>query len=286
MSKDSSSVSKIMNCFTTKQFILLFVLTFMSVIILFPYAVTLLLSSKSYPQIVAGFWKLPNPIMWGNYTFGLKIIAPYIVNSVITSVLVVAFTFIIGTFCAHSITRINFKGGSMIFTVILALFVIPGVLTLPTQYRVMTGLGLVNSYSSLIVIIVVKNLLFAIFTFKIFFEQLPQALFDSAKIDGAGELSIIKNIVVPLSLPVFSTVGIMTLLSSWNEFIWPLLLVKDASLRTIPLGLFLAKVEYNLGFQLGKYIAANLVATLPLLIVFFFALKPFMKAMTQGAIKE
>ena len=137
----------------------------------------------------------------------------------------------------------------------------------------------------MIIIIAVLSLLFAIFVFKTFFGELPQDLFDSARIDGANEFSILKNIVVPLTVPVFSTVGIMTLLASWNNFIWPFILLKDASLRPIPLGLYLAEIEYNLGWAIGKSIAVYFVASIPMMIVFFFALKPFMKAMTDGAVK-
>ena len=118
------------------------------------------------------------------------------------------------------------------------------------------------------------------------FGQLPQDLFDSARIDGAGDLKILWKIVIPLTIPIFSTVAILNIISSWNEFIWPLLLVKDASLRTIPLGLFLADVEFDLRYKLGMWMATYAVSAIPMLLAFFILLKPFMKAMTEGALKE
>ena len=271
--------------FDYKQYILLLALSILAIMTLFPVAIMILMSSKNFAEITASFWALPQQIEWGNYIFGLKVTAQYIVNSVIVSFFVIVLVLVINALAAHSISRIKFTWHKVFFYSILSFMMVPSILMTVPHYIVWRDLGVLNSYIGLIIPVVAGSIPGTLFFMKIFFDQLPKDLYDAASIDGAGELKILRHIVVPLSMPVFSLVTITTLLSTWNDYIWPYLIIKDPGLRTIPIALQFMKTEYFLDYQPGKLIAAYFIASLPMVIVFFAALKPFMKGMTSGAIK-
>jgi len=163
---------------------------------------------------------------------------------------------------------------------------IPSALLLVPLFLVCRELGLLDTTLGLVLPQAAGALPLAILLLRSFFEELPRDLFDAARIDGASELRVLWHVVVPLSLPVFSTVAILNLLSSWNNYIWPLLTVQSESLRTLPLGLAFLMFEQDLKFEPGKLMAAYLMASLPLLILFLFLTRPFVKGLTSGALKE
>ena len=268
-----------------KQHLLILTISIFAVFTLFPFAIMILYSGKSYAQILTNFWAMPNPILWQNYLFGMEVTGRYILNSIIVSTGVLFITIIISSLAAYAFSQINFFGRKATHSAILSLLFIPSTLTLIPLFTTVRDLGLLNSYSGLILPQVATSLPMAVFLLKAFFDELPQDLYNAAKIDGANELQTLRHLVIPLSLPVFSTLIVLNILSSWNNYIWVLLSVRDAALRTLPLGLNIIKVEANLLYDPGKLMAAYFIASLPMLIVFLIALKPFMKGMTAGAIK-
>ena len=271
--------------FTPKQITLYVILSFCSVLALFPFAVMLLISGKDYAQYLNSNWTLPNPIEWGNYLFGLRVTLRYIGNSIIVSGAVLILTLLAATFAAYAFSRIEVKGRKITYSLIISLLMVPSVVTLIPLFLVIRHLGLLNTYWGMILPQVAGSLPVAIFLLKTFFDDIPSDLFAAAKIDGAGDMKIIRCILMPLCAPIFSTLAIINVLASWNLFVLPLIVVKDASLRTIPLGMTFVKVEQYLEFKPGMMMAAYVIASIPLIIVFFIALKPFMKGMTQGGVK-
>jgi ABC-type glycerol-3-phosphate transport system permease component len=120
---------------------------------------------------------------------------------------------------------------------------------------------------------------------KNYFDEVPRDLFDTARIDGAREIQVLRHVVLPLSVPIVSTVAIINVLSSWNNYVWPLLVVRDESLRTIPLGLAFAETEYYLYFEPGKSMAVYAMAAVPMVVFFLCAMRTFIRGITSGALK-
>ena len=269
------------------QWMLHATLVALSLLTLFPLAIMVLLSLKDRAQIYGQFWSLPNPIRWENLADGVGLTLQYIWNSVVVSGGVVVLVVVCGALAAYAFVQLKYPGWRAIYTSIISLLMIPGILVLVPLYLTTRNLNLLNSYTGLILPQVAGFLPFAIFLFKTFFEQLPKDLFDSARIDGASEWTVLASVVVPLSKPIVSTVVVLNLLSSWNNYVWPLVVVRDEALRTIPLGLVFLFTELNLNNypKPGLEMACYLVASLPMLIAFFFAMRTFMQGITSGALK-
>ena len=137
-----NTLSRMFSSVNSKQYLLIFFVTLLSIIIIFPFLIMIFLSAKSYPQILVSFWAWPDPIMWGNYVLAIKIVLPYLLNSIIVSAGVVGLVFVVGGLTGYALARISFKGSSFIFIGLLSLFVVPGVLIMPTQYLIMTQIGI------------------------------------------------------------------------------------------------------------------------------------------------
>ena len=262
--------------------IILLVLVFLSLV---PFLMMVLISAKDSAQLFTRFWGLPDPVRWGNYSFGWQAVAQYISNSVLVSAVTCAVTIGVAAPAAFAMSRMNFIGRRVLFMAVVALLMVPGVFMLVPLFLTVRGLGLLNSYPGLILPQVAGGLPIAIFLFHGFFSDLPKDLFDAARIDGANEWRVLSQIVMPLSLPIVSTVAILNLLATWNNYLWPLVCVRDEGLRTLPVGLAFLWTEQNLRFSPGKEMAAYVIGAIPLLICFMIALRPFMKGLTGGALK-
>ncbi len=261
------------------------VLFFLAALTLFPFVFMVITAGKDPAQIYAKFWNLPDPVRWENFIFGFKVTSQYILNSIIVSSSVCFLTILIGAVCAYGFSMYIFKGKKILFMAVIALMMVPGILTLVPSFLVVRDLRLINTYWGMILPQLATSLILPIFLFRAFFEEIPKELFESAKIDGAHDGHILFKIIFPLSAPIISTVAVLTLLATWNNYIWPLLVVTDEKLRTIPLGLAFIEIEHNLTFSPGKMMAAYTVASIPMLLCFLAAMKTFLRGMTSGAVK-
>jgi ABC-type glycerol-3-phosphate transport system permease component len=262
-------------------------LALLSLLTLFPFIMMLMIASKDRAQLATRFWGLPDPIRWENFATGFSLTQTYIFNSIVVSGLATLLTLLCATLMAYAISQLRFPGRDIVWFTSISLLMVPGILVLVPLFLTVRSLGILNSYPGLILPQVAGSLPFALFLFRTFFDQLPRDLFASARIDGASELSVMLHIVLPLSKPIVSTVGVLTLLATWNNFVWPLVCVRDEELRTIPLGLVFLFTELNLSNfpNPGLEMAAYAVASVPMLICFFFALRTFLHGLTSGAIK-
>ncbi len=270
----------------SRQWLLHAVLVVLSLLTALPFAIMTLMSAKDLGQLTLSFWAWPSPFRWENYWFGLRVTVEYLGNSLVVSAAVCALTLACAALAAYAFSRFRFPAKRGVFGAFVMALMIPSALLLVPLFLVCRELGLLDTMWGLVLPQAAGALPLAILLLRSFFEELPRDLFDAARIDGASELRVLWHIVVPLSLPVFSTVAILNLLSSWNNYIWPLLTVQSESLRTLPLGLAFLVFEQDLKFEPGKLMAAYLMTSLPLLILFLFLTKPFVKGLTSGALKE
>lgn len=125
--------------------------------------------------------------------------------------------------------------------------------------------------------------MFGIFILRSFFASLPEEIFESARIDGASEFVAYRKILLPLSKPILATVAIIEVLSSWNDYVWPLVTISDQKLRTVTVGLAYFRSEF--GIALGDLMAGNVLASVPLVILFCVATRYFVEGLSSGALK-
>ena len=213
-----------------------------------------------------------------------QVLRGYMVNSLIVSVMTAIGVCLIGSSTAYILARYRFLGSRAVFLLFLATLMFPGVLTLVPSFLLVKAMGLLNTYWAMILPYIAGGQVFAIFVFWSFFKGLPEDLFESARIDGAGHLGLYLNIILPLSKPVFSVVVIMNLLGTWNNFLWPFITNTDGTHHVVASGLYvMATSPYASNFS--TLYAAYAISSLPLLILFVYATRPFLQGVTQGALK-
>jgi ABC-type glycerol-3-phosphate transport system permease component len=212
----------------------------------------------------------------------------YIVNTVVVAFFEIVLVLLFASMAAYGFSRFRFKGKDGLFNVFLAFMMVPGILTLASQYSlVYTKLHLGQTLAGVILPAVAGGMPIDIFLIRTFFEGIPDSLFEAAELDGASHLRRFTMLAVPLSSPILFTIGLSTLLGAWNDIIWArLILYGKESLYTISVGVF---VVFNSSSD--KTItdtvmyAGYCIASLPLLIAFFCTSKQFIKGLTNGAIK-
>lgn len=259
----------------------LFVLLFLTLV---PIILMVFLSLKDNGQIYGRFWGLPNPVRWENYPSGYQAMVGYITNSLTYSTLSVTGVVFLASLSGYVFARHRFPFKDAIYLAILALLMIPGVLTLIPSFVLVQQLGLLNTPWALIMPWTAGGQVFGILLCRTFFANLPQELFDSGKIDGATEFQLYYKIAVPLSWPIIVTVAIMHLVATYNDFIWPLLTITNSSMQVVSVGLTQFTSEFGIT-DWGPRMAAYTVATIPLLLLFMFGMRYYIRGITSGAVK-
>ncbi|MGQ9683205.1 MAG: carbohydrate ABC transporter permease [Anaerolineae bacterium] len=259
------------------------VLTMLLGLTLFPFLFMVLTSFKTNAQLALNFIGLPRPAQWQNYVYAWAKVRPYLTNSVIVSASVVFGVLFFASLSAYAFARLRFWGKEIIWFAILSLLMVPGVLTLIPAYLLVNRLGLVNTYGVLILPAIAGGQVFAVFLMRSFFASLPAELFESARIDGAGEFTVYWRIVLPLSRPILGTVAITNILGTWNSYIWPLVTIQSRKMFTVPIGLAFLRGEYRIEY--GQLFAGYVLASLPLLVLFALTMRSFVEGLTAGSIK-
>lgn len=220
------------------------------------------------------------------FDYAWQIFRPFMINSLVVSLASALGVVVISSLTAYVFSRYRFPGHRFLFLVILSFMMIPGVLTLVPSFLWVKQLGLINSYWVLILPYVAGGQIMAIFLMKGFFDGLPQELFESARLDGAGHVAQYWNIVLPLSKQIIAVVVIVNILGTWNNFLWPQIANSDQSYSVVSTGLYLMnRTQNEAGGDASTLFAAYVISAIPLLILFTYATKPFMTGVTSGAFK-
>jgi len=228
---------------------------------------------------------IPNPILWENYVEALtyKPFLLYFRNSLIIAVLNVIAVVFTSSFCAYGLARIRFWGRDFWFGIVVGTLFLPSVIVLVPQFIIFTRLGWVNTFLPLTVPLFFGGGAFNIFLLRQFFRTIPEELADAARIDGCGEFGIYWRIMMPLAKPALITVGIFTALNAWNDLLGPLLYLRSPSLYTVAVGL--ATFRGTLATRWDLQMAASTAMVVPVVILFFFAQRYFIKGIVMTGIK-
>src|SRR4051812_10998207 len=219
------------------------------------------------------------------YRYSWSVLRPYMLNSIIVCLSSMIGVVLIGSSTAYVFSRYRFPGSRALFMMILSFMMIPGILTLVPSFLWMKSLGLLNTRAVLILPYVAGGQVIGIFLFKSFFDGLPQELFESARLDGANHFRQYWHIVLPLSKQVMAVVIVVNLLSTWNSFLWPFIVNSDSSRYVVAQGLYAMSQQQQVISNQSTMYAAYVLASLPLLVLFVYATKPFMTGVTSGAFK-
>ncbi len=207
----------------------------------------------------------------------------YYRNSLIVTLSSLALVLTLDALAAFAFAKFNFKGKRILFWLMMLTMMLPVYATLiPSFYLFSRVFKWVNTYKVLVIPGVVDA--YGIFLLTQYMRGIPSELLDAARIDGAGPLRVFWNIMVPLSRPVLGTLAIFKFLLSWNDYLWPLVMIRQESMYTLTIGIAQMKVRQGMVVE-GVQMAASVMATIPVLLLVFAMQRQFLRGITTGAIK-
>lgn len=251
---------------------------------LIPVIWTVLSSLKSNDTIFAVpvQW-LPTVLNWHNYpdAFNAAPFGRYFVNSTVVALAVTATTIFFGAMAGYGFSKFHFFGRNALFGLILSTFMIPFPVIMIPLFVLVRNFGWINSYAGLIIPGALSG--FAVFMMRQFIQAIPDELFDAARIDSAGEFRIFLTMVLPLTKPALSTLGILTFMASWNNLLWPLIVIQSDDMTTVPLGLTKFSTLYSSNYV--QMLAMAVIASLPVLIIFIIGQRQIINSLMLSGIK-
>lgn len=252
-----------------------------SVIMVAPFAVMLVVSLVPTEAFMARRFQLAEMSL-DNYVQVFKAVpfSRYYLNSILVAVSVTVGQVLISSLAAFAFARLRFKGREALFLLYLATLMIPFPVTLIPNFLIINRLGWYNTYPALIV----PGLFSAFSTFLLrqYYRTIPVELDEAARMDGASSLRIWWQIIVPLSGPVLATLAIFVFQSTWNEFLWPLVVTTTEDMRTIPVGLSYFVGQYSTAW--GLLMAGSVIAVLPILAIYIVAQKWFVQGIALSGL--
>jgi ABC-type glycerol-3-phosphate transport system permease component len=267
-----------------KKALIYICLIVMAISFLYPFF-WMIMASLTPEKQIAGLIFFPDSFTFDNYTamFGKIPIGRALLNSMFVSSVITFGVIMIGSMVGYALAKTKFVGRNIIFYLIIFTMTLPFQITLIPNYITIVKLGWVDQYTALIIPFLLNN--FAILLFRQAFISVPQALIDAARIDGCSELRIIFQVLFPSIIPTIVTVGILTFMTSWNEVLWPLIVVRDEAVMTMPQLVTLFSVGGRADAQLGVKLASAVLLALPIIIAYSFFQKYFIQSMASSGIK-
>lgn len=205
-------------------------------------------------------------------------------NSLLVSCSVTMGVLVFSSMVGYALSRQRFKGRTLIFMFILFTMTVPFQITLIPLYVLVVKLHWVNTYLALIVPYLING--FGIIVFRQYFMSIPQDLIDAARVDGCNELWILFRVLWPLSIPALITVGLVTFMTTWNEVLWPLIVIRDRSMMTMPQVVTIFAVGGQAEAMLGSKLAAAVLLALPVVLAYAFFQRYFIQSMASSGLKE
>jgi multiple sugar transport system permease protein len=202
---------------------------------------------------------------WFSFLFGGTPIVQWTINTVIIAGGATIMVLVADSMIAYSLTRLNWPGRSVVFSVIVASFMVPGIVNLIPVYQLITELGLLNTYLGVILPAAAGPI--GVFMLVQFFRDFPEEIEESARLDGFSTFQIYLRLILPLMKPALTALALFIFIWTWNSFLWPLVILQDQAMYTLPIGLVTLRDTLT-AQQPGLVMASSLFASLPLFIVF------------------
>ncbi len=257
----------------------------MIVVIAFPFYWMVSTSLKDYTEALLFPPTLfPRTIHWENYIHVAKVvpIALYFRNSVIVSVFVLVLQYLIIVPAAYSFARHDYMGKNLFFGIVLLGLMIPQQITFLPVYFMFSKMKLLKTFVPLILPFISNP--FGIFMLRQYFMQIPQEVIEAAKLDDASNMKIMFKVMMPMAKPALITIGLLSFISTWNSYFWPLIMTSSETFRTLPVGIAALKSSETL--QMWHIImAGNVVLVVPILLVYMLASKKIRNSFVYSGIK-
>ncbi|MGH8776334.1 MAG: carbohydrate ABC transporter permease [Jiangellaceae bacterium] len=271
---------------TAAKVLLYVALVVFAVMYIYPFLIQLVTSVKTAPDAAANPLSLsPNPFTWAAFERLADTDFPlWFINSTWVAVLATLARILFNSMAGYALARISFRGRGGLFTAILAVMAVPGVVLLIPKFLVLNQVGMYNSASALVVPLAADAA--GVFIMKQFFESIPVSVEEAARIDGAGTFRIFWSVVLPMARPALLTLTILAFQGTWNELPHFIVASQDPDLYTLTKGVAtLTSGQLGAGFQFPITMAAALIMTIPVALLFFVFQRYFVRGATEGAVK-
>jgi ABC-type glycerol-3-phosphate transport system permease component len=255
-------------------------LGFFALLTYVPFVFTLVNSFKDNAQFFENLWLPAFPFHWENYATAWPRMSESIVNSFSYSIPTLLLVLSISCLTGYTFARFRFPGRNILFFAILVLIMLPGILLVIPKFSLIVSLNWTNTPQAVILPWVAGEIVFGTFLMRTFFETLPQEYFEAARLDGASEFTLILRIALPLALPALGTLAVLNLLFTWNDLIWPLVVILDDSRLPVSAGILAFGTQYSTNY--GATFAAYVIASVPMIVIFAFFSRRFMQGLQGG----
>jgi len=271
--------------FTIKKILINLIAFFVGILTMIPFVWMISASlmktgeSAKYPPKF-----FPSEVDFSHYIFLFQNLemTRYFFNSLALALLVTMISLLFNSMAAYAFAKLRFGVKDKLFKFLLSLMIVPGQVTMLPLFLMLKQLGFINSYFGIIIPGMAS--VFGIFLLRQFMMSIPDSLIDAARIDGASDLKIFFKIIIPLSKSVLITLGIFTFIGTWNDFLWPLIVMTDSSMYTLPVALASLMGEHTQDTEL--MMAGSVITILPVVILFAFVQKYYISGILVGSIKE
>lgn len=227
---------------------------------------------------------IPNPVNWQAYpaAWQAQDFPRYFVNSAVVAVSITLGNLLLASLAGYSLAQFRYKGRNLLFLLILSTMMLPLEVTMVPLFLIIKQFDWANTYQGMIVPFLVEG--FGVFLMRQYLLGIPRDLIEAARIDGASELRIYAQIVMPLCKPALAALGVFTFREAWDMYIWPLIIITKDSLRPVPLGISLFMSSYGTAWD--QLMAVATIGTLPMILLFFFLQRSFIQGIAITGLKE
>lgn len=249
----------------------------------FPLYMVFNISFKSNKQFFNQPWLPTLPLHWENWTQGWQFVGGTILVTLFLSISVTVLTLVFAVSAAYFFGRFQMPGSRVLWSAFLILMLMPGIANLIPLFTLLRNFNLLNTLSAVIICGVSGGQVFTVYVLRNFVEDISHELFEAAQVDGASHLQQIINIVVPMSKPILSTLAVLRFIMQWNQFVLPLVILRDEAKLPIAVKLYQLEAAYVRNW--GPMMASYAIASIPIIIIFLFSMRLFVKGLSAGALK-
>lgn len=249
----------------------------------FPLYAMVRMAFSTRSELFAGDILIPDSWTLANFQnlFEKYPMGTWVMNSVAVSLVTVVLSVTINLLAGYAFAKIPFRGRSILFILVLSTLMIPAQAIMIPQFRIVSELGIYGTFWGVILPSAATAL--GIFLARQFFLSIPDELLEAARLDGAGQLRIFFSIVLPLARPLIAVMVLLAFMNTWNDFLWPLIVLKDPELYTLPVSLRFLQGEFSNDY--GGLMAAGLISCVPLVVLFLLLQKWFVQGIARTGIR-
>ena len=267
-----------------KKFFLPIILILLALSMVIPFFMMFLISLSGNENIFTDYKNINLSLLSYKNVFSSIPVIRYFLNSLIVALFTTAGQIVIAALAGYGFARLDFKGKDFLFFIIIITMMVPPQVNIVPLFFIMSKLGWINTYQALIIPGIFGG--FGVFMMRQYFLSFSKELEDASKLDGCNIFQTFYKIALPCAMPAIATLGIFTFVTTWNSFMWPLIVTNTESMRTLAVGLTVFKSSFREITLWGELMACSCICSIPVILIFITGKKYLINNPMSGAVKE